>query len=41
MESVSVRQLKNNPSTALKAARASEFVVVTNRDTPEALLVGL
>lgn len=41
METVSIRQLKNNPSTALKAARASEFVVVTNRDAPEALLVGL
>ena len=41
MESVSVRELKNNPSTALKHARAGELVVVTNRDTPEALLVGL
>ena len=41
MESVSVRQLKNNPSTALKAARNGEFVVVTNRDAPAALLVGM
>ena len=41
MECVSVRQLKNNPSTALRAARNSEFVVVTNRDAPAALLVGM
>ena len=41
MESVSVRQLKNNPSAALKAARHAEFVVVTNRDAPAALLIGM
>lgn len=41
MKSVSIRELKNNPATALKRARAGEFVVVTNRDAPEALLVGL
>ena len=41
MESVSVRELKNNPSGALKHAREGELVVVTNRDTPEAVLVGL
>lgn len=41
MESVSVRELKNNPSGALKHAREGEMVVVTNRDTPEAVLVGL
>lgn len=41
MESVSVRELKNNPSAALRHARDGEMVVVTNRDTPEALLVGL
>ena len=41
MESVSVRELKNNPSGALRHARAGELVVVTNRDAPEALLVGL
>lgn len=40
MESVSVRELKNNPSGALKHAREGELVVVTNRDTPEAVLVG-
>lgn len=41
MKSVSVRELKNNPSVALKHAREGEMVVVTNRDTPEAVLVGL
>ena len=41
MESVSVRELKNNPSGALKHARAGELVVVTKRGTPEAILVGL
>lgn len=41
MESVSVRELKNNPSAALRQARDGEMVVVTNRDTPEAVLIGL
>ncbi len=41
MESVSVRELKNNPSGALKHAREGEMVVVTNRDTSEVVLVGL
>ena len=41
MESVSVRELKNNPSGALRHAREGAMVVVTNRDAPEALLVGL
>lgn len=41
MESVSVSELKNNPSGALKHARTGELVVVTNRGTPEAILVGL
>lgn len=41
MESVSIRELKNNPSVALKHARDGELVVVTNRDAPEAILVGL
>ncbi len=41
MESVSVRELKNNPSVALRHARDGAMVVVTNRDAPEALLVGL
>ena len=41
MESVSIRELKNNPSVALKHARDGELVVVTNRDAPEAILVGI
>lgn len=41
MEAVSVRELKNNPGSALKAARETNFVVVTNRDVPAALLVGV
>ncbi|MBI2311530.1 MAG: type II toxin-antitoxin system Phd/YefM family antitoxin [Betaproteobacteria bacterium] len=40
MKSVNVRQLKNNPSEALRMAR-DEPVVVMNRDQPEALLVHL
>lgn len=41
MESVSIRELKNNPTGALRHARDGAMVVVTNRDAPEALLVGL
>lgn len=41
MRTVNIRQLKNNPSTALAAARATDLVVVMNRDTPQALLVDL
>ncbi len=41
MQTVSIRQLKNNPSTALAAARADDMVVVMNRDRPQALLVDL
>jgi predicted HTH domain antitoxin len=40
MKAVSVRQLKNNPSEALRMARKHP-VVVMNRDQPEALLVHL
>jgi predicted HTH domain antitoxin len=40
MKAVNVRQLKNNPSDALRMAR-SDPVVVMNRDQPEALLVHL
>ena len=40
MKSVNVRQLKNNPSDALRMARKAP-VVVMNRDQPEALLVHL
>jgi antitoxin (DNA-binding transcriptional repressor) of toxin-antitoxin stability system len=40
MKAVNVRQLKNNPSEALREAR-KQPVVVVNRDQPEALLVHL
>ena len=40
MKAVNVRQLKNNPSAALRAAR-DHPVMVLNRDRPEALLVHL
>ena len=40
MKAVNVRQLKNNPSAALRDAR-KHLVVVLNRDRPEALLVHL
>ena len=40
MKSVNVRQLKNNPSEALRMARKAP-VVVMNRDRPEALLFHL
>jgi len=41
MQTVNIRQLKNNPSTALAAARNDDMVVVMNRDQPQALLVDL
>ncbi|GHU07543.1 hypothetical protein AGMMS50225_04650 [Betaproteobacteria bacterium] len=41
MQTVNIRQLKNNPGTALAAARKNDMVVVMNRDTPLALLVDL
>lgn len=40
MKAVNIRQLKTNPSEALRMAR-HEPVVVMNRDEPEALLVHL
>jgi hypothetical protein len=40
VKSVNVRQLKNNPSDALRMARKAP-VVVMNRDQPEALLFHL
>ena len=40
MKTVNVRQLKNNPSDALRMARKAP-VVVMNRDHPEALLFHL
>jgi predicted HTH domain antitoxin len=36
---VNVRQLKSNPSTALRDARG-DMVVVMNRDKPDALMIG-
>lgn len=41
MQKFNIRQLENNPSTALAAARADGMVVVMNRDHPQALLVDL
>ena len=41
MQTVNIRQLKTNPSTALAAARSDDMVVVMNRDHPQALLVDL
>jgi predicted HTH domain antitoxin len=41
MRAVNIRELKNNPSEALRAAREDDFVVVMNRDEPQALLVDL
>lgn len=40
MKAFSVRQLKNNPSVALREARRNP-VVVMNRDQPDALIVHL
>jgi hypothetical protein len=40
MKSVNVRQLKNNPSDALRMARKAPLVIM-NRDHPEALLFHL
>lgn len=39
MQTISVRQLKSNPSTALRDAR-SDLVVVMNRDKPDAVMIG-
>jgi predicted HTH domain antitoxin len=41
MQTVNIRQLKANPSSALAAARTEDMVVVMNRDHPQALLVDL
>ena len=40
MKTVNVRELKNNPSEALRMAR-TDVVVVMNRDKPDALLLHL
>ena len=39
MQTISVRQLKSNPSTALRDAR-TDLVVVMNRDKPDAVMIG-
>lgn len=39
MQVVNVRQLKSNPSTALKSAKDG-LVVVMNRDKPDAVIIG-
>jgi len=39
MQTISVRQLKSNPSTALRDAH-SELVVVMIRDKPDAVMIG-
>jgi hypothetical protein len=39
MQTVNIRQLKNNPGKALTAAREDDMAVVMNRDRPQALLV--
>lgn len=41
MQTVNIRQLKTNPSTALRSAKENDMVVVMNRDHPQALLVDL
>ncbi len=41
MRAVNIRELKNNPSEALRSAREDDLVVVMNRDEPQALLVDL
>jgi predicted HTH domain antitoxin len=39
VQTINVRQLKSNPSTALRDAR-TELVVVMNRDKPDAVMIG-
>jgi predicted HTH domain antitoxin len=41
MRAVNIRELKNNPSEALRSAQEDDLVVVMNRDQPQALLVDL
>lgn len=41
MQVVNIRQLKNNPATALRGTKEDDVVVVMNRDHPEAVLVSL
>ena len=41
MRAFSIRQLKNNPSTVLRAAEAEAMALVTNRDRAAALVVAI
>lgn len=41
MRAVNIRELKSDPSEALRSAREDDLVVVMNRDQPQALLVDL
>ena len=41
MKAISIRELKSNPSAALRAAQTDDLVVVMNRQQPQALLVDL
>ena len=38
MKAFSIRELKSNPSAALRAAQTDDLVVVMNRQQPQALL---
>src|SRR5260363_415810 len=41
MQAINIRQLKHNPSAALRSAGEDDFVVIMNRDEPQALLFDL
>ena len=41
MKALCIRELKNNPSAALRDAQTDDLVVVMNRQQPQALLVDL
>ena len=41
MKALSIRDLKNNPSAALREAQVDDLVVLMNRQQPQALLVDI
>src|SRR5260363_283032 len=41
MQAINIRQLKHNPSAALRSAGEDDFVVIMNWDEPQALLIDL
>jgi predicted HTH domain antitoxin len=41
LQAFTIRQLKSNPSTVIRAAEADAMALVTNRDQPTALVVAL